>query len=136
MRKYRKKKYCADDCFQPIAVFIMTYVLCLFKIRFKRFAPERHHLHHPQLAARFLKIITFHTFFKLMAHSKPAVSSVAKCALSVREVWDSIPGPVKSAVSPTTRHRCDVSSELCCPGAKPRRWAPQLVTRFGVIRRV
>ena len=25
---------------------------------------------------------------------------------------------------------------LCCPGAKPRRWAPQLVTRFGVIRRV
>ena len=39
-------------------------------------------------------------------------------------------------VSPTTRHRCDVSSELCCPGAKPRRWAPQLVTRFGVIRRV
>ena len=20
------------------------------------------------------------------------------------------------------RHRCDVSSKLCCPGAKPRRW--------------
>ena len=32
-------------------------------------------------------------------------------------------------------HRCDVSSELCCPDAKPRRWAP-LVTRFGVIPRV
>ena len=39
-------------------------------------------------------------------------------------------------VSPTTRHRYDVSSELHCPGAKPRRWAPQLVTRFGVIPRV
>ena len=39
-------------------------------------------------------------------------------------------------MSPTTRHRCDVSSELCSPGAKPRRWAPQLVTRFGVLRRV
>ena len=22
----------------------------------------------------------------------------------------------------TVRHRCDVSSELCCPGAKSRRW--------------
>ena len=34
----------------------------------------------------------------------------------------SIPGPVISdTVSPTARHRCDVSSELCCPGAKPRR---------------
>ena len=38
--------------------------------------------------------------------------------------------------TPTTRHRCGVSSELCSPGARPRRWAPQLVTRFGVIRRV
>ena len=34
------------------------------------------------------------------------------------------------------RHRCDVSSELRSPGAKPRRWAPPLVTRFGVIPRV
>ena len=36
------------------------------------------------------------------------------------------------AVSPTACHRCDVSSELCSPGAKPRRRAPLLVTRFGV----
>ena len=49
--------------------------------------------------------------------------------------FDSRAGQIDT-VSPTTRHRCDVSSELCCPGAKPRRWAPQLVTRFGVIRRV
>ena len=29
--------------------------------------------------------------------------------------------PVRSnTVTPTTCHRCDVSSELCCPGAKPR----------------
>ena len=49
----------------------------------------------------------------------------------------SILRPVKSdTVLPTTRHRCDVSSELCCPVAKPRRWAPPLVTRFGVIPRV
>ena len=31
------------------------------------------------------------------------------------------------------RHRWDVSSELCCRGAKLRRRAPPLVTRFGVI---
>ena len=30
----------------------------------------------------------------------------------------------------------DVSSELCCPGAEPRRWSPALVTRFGVLPRV
>ena len=35
-------------------------------------------------------------------------------------------------MSPTTRHRCDVSSELCCPGAKPRRWA--LATRYTLQR--
>ena len=40
------------------------------------------------------------------------------------------------SVSPTARHRCDVPSELCSPGAKPRKWAPALVTRFGVIPRV
>ena len=35
-----------------------------------------------------------------------------------------------STVSPTARHRCDVSSELCYPGAKQRKWAPPLVTRY------
>ena len=39
-------------------------------------------------------------------------------------------------MSPTARHRCDVSSELCFPGAKPRRWAPPLLTRCGVILRM
>ena len=57
--------------------------------------------------------------------------------LSVRDVFGSILGPLKSdTVSPTARHRCDVSSELCCPGVKLRRWTPPLVTRFGVIPRV
>ena len=37
---------------------------------------------------------------------------------------------------PTARHRCDVPSERCSQGAKPRRWAPPLVTRFGEIPRV
>ena len=42
--------------------------------------------------------------------------------LLVREVWRLIPGLVKpDAVSPTARHRGDVSSELCCPDAKPWR---------------
>ena len=39
-------------------------------------------------------------------------------------------------MSPAARHRCDVSLELCCPGAKSRRWAPPDVTRFGVIPQV
>ena len=47
-----------------------------------------------------------------------------------------IPFRSNHTMSPTTRHRCDVSSELCCPGAKPRRWASPLVTRFNVILRV
>ena len=41
-----------------------------------------------------------------------------------------------SRVSPTARHRCDVSLELYCPGAKPRRWIPPLVTHFRVKTRV
>ena len=40
------------------------------------------------------------------------------------------PGSLKSApVLPTVCHCCDVSSELCGPGAEPRRWVPPLVTR-------
>ena len=39
-------------------------------------------------------------------------------------------------LSPVVRHRCDVSSELCCIGAKLQRWTPSLVTRFGVILQV
>ena len=35
--------------------------------------------------------------FSIKATSSPAVSSVAKRTLSVREVWGSIPGPVKSS---------------------------------------
>ena len=53
------------------------------------------------------------------------VSSVAKRMFSVREAWGSIHGLVKSAQcfkSPTARHCCDVSSELCSPGAKLQRW--------------
>ena len=46
-------------------------------------------------------------------------------------------GSVKSdSVLPTARHSCDVFSELCCSGAKSRRWIPPLVTHFDVITRV
>ena len=52
--------------------------------------------------------------------------------LLVGEVWGSNPKSVKS-----TRccHRGDVSSELCCPSARPQRWAPPLATCFGVMPR-
>ena len=39
-------------------------------------------------------------------------------------------------MSPTDRHLSNVSLELCSPGTKPRRWAPPLVARFGLIPRV
>ena len=62
------------------------------------------------------------------------LAQLLSTSLLMREVWDSIPGLVKSdTVSPTTRHCCDVFSELCCLGAKPRPWSPPLVTRLGVI---
>ena len=49
-------------------------------------------------------------------------------SLLVREDLSSIPGSVKSdTILPTYRHRCDVSSELCCPGATLQRWAPHLL---------
>ena len=34
-----------------------------------------------------------------------------------------------------SRHRCDATSGLCCPGAKPRKWVLPLVARFGVVPR-
>ena len=43
---------------------------------------------------------------------------VVETSLFVREVQGSITGPVKlDTGSLTARHLCDVSSELCCPGA-------------------
>ena len=57
--------------------------------------------------------------------------------IMVLEVWGALPGTIKSdSVLPTVSHRCNVSSKLCCPDAKPRIWAMLLVTRFGVISRV
>ena len=59
------------------------------------------------------------TFIQKMRHRAPAVSSVAKRTLSVREVWGSVPGLVKStqcrlrlatAATPTTRHGCVVQA--------------------------
>ena len=49
-------------------------------------------------------------------------------------MWDSIPGSAKSdAVSPATCLRCDVSSELCCLAAKPRRMM-SLTARYSLRR--
>ena len=50
------------------------------------------------------------------------VDAEAKTLLSVRQLSSSISDLVKSdTVSPTAHHRCDVSVELCCSGAKPRK---------------
>ena len=51
-----------------------------------------------------------------------------------------IPWTVKSdTVLSTARHRCDISSEFEAVSprrySKLRRWAPQLITCFGAIRR-
>ena len=56
-------------------------------------------------------LVTFRHSFLRFAILLKMVSSVCKHKLSVREVYASTPGPVKSAA--TARHRCDVSSELC-----------------------
>ena len=62
------------------------------------------------------------------------VSAVVQDIAIGAEGVGSIPGPVKSdTVSLPARHRCDVSSELCCRGARMRRWAP-LATRFSVLQ--
>ena len=62
------------------------------------------------------------------------LAQLLRTLLSVHEVWGSFPGADKSdTVLPTAWHRCGVSSKLRCPGAKPRRWASPLVTRFSVI---
>ena len=64
--------------------------------------------------------------------------SVVTTSLSVREIWGSRPGPVNSdTVSLATRRRCFISSNFKAVlpglGAKRRKWAPPLVTRFGGI---
>ena len=67
----------------------------------------------------------------------PVSSVVPHLAIGGRDRGFDSYRPVKSdAVSSTARLRCNVSSELCCPGAKPRRWAPPLVVRFGEISSV
>ena len=60
-------------------------------------------------------------FYICKFYNNQPVSSVAERTLSERKVWGLTPRPVKSAVSRAARHRCNVSSELCCLGAKLRR---------------
>ena len=51
----------------------------------------------------------------------------------MRKVLCRLPGGQIGTVSSTARHRCDVFSKVCYPGAKPRRWTPLLVAHFSVI---
>ena len=50
--------------------------------------------------------------------------------------WVQLLAVKSDRVSPTAHYYCDVFFELCCSGAKTRRWIPLLVTRFDVIMRV
>ena len=60
-----------------------------------------------------------------------------RITLSLWQVLGWIPGLFTlDTVSPSARYSCDVSTELHCLGAKPRKLAPLLDTRFGVISRV
>ena len=52
------------------------------------------------------------TFDAVIQKNRP-VSSEVKTSLSVREVWGSRPGSVKSnTMSPVARHRFDISSDF------------------------
>ena len=108
---------------------------------FFKMAGGRMHIPHPTPFYPPLAI-SYRNYQKSLAyfsHLAPLIlfSSVAKRTLSVREVWGSILGPVKSAQSRQRLATVATFLRSCVsPGAKPRRWAPQLVTRFDVIRRV
>ena len=47
-----------------------------------------------------------------------------------------VQSPGRSDWTQCRQRLCNVSSELCSPGTKPRRWIPPFVTRFGVIPQV
>ena len=92
-----------------------------------------------QFACFVSTFIYFFFYFEFDSVSFRRDSSVIETLLSMREIWGLNPGSVKSnTVSPTARHRCDVFSALCCPGAKPwkRAHLSFVVSRFGVITRV
>ena len=76
-------------------------------------------------------------FSERVALVNQTVSSVVKNIAIGAGGLGSIPGSVRSDTAlPTALFCCNISSKLCCPGAKPRRWASLLVIRFGVISRV
>ena len=69
--------------------------------------------------------------FTHVKQTNEPVGVVLKGVALSAEIRGSIPGPLKSdTLSPTVRHRCDVSSELCFPSAKPLRWAQPLVYKL------
>ena len=70
--------------------------------------------------------------FQVFVDYLPVRSVVKKHAIGAAGLGSN-PGSVKLV---RCRHRCDASSELCCPGAKARRWASPLVARFGCFDHV
>ena len=51
-------------------------------------------------------------------------------------VIDKVGRRFDSGVGPTAHHCWDISSEMCHPRVKPRKWILPLVTRFGGMPRV
>ena len=65
-----------------------------------------------------------HCFFSYISSNsdRPLAQLLSAHAIGTGGLrFDSGAGQI-STVSPMARHRCDVSSELCSPGAKSRRW--------------
>ena len=57
-------------------------------------------------------------------------------SLSVREIWGSIPGPVKSDTVANDFPPLHVFLKLCCQRAEPLGLTPPLATCFSAILRV
>ena len=84
--------------------------------------------------AQFPSQVTYPFSFSLKVLAVGAV--VQDLALCAEGSGFDYQGGESNAMSPTALHRCDVFSKLCCPNARPRRWAPLLVTRLDVTPRV
>ena len=77
-----------------------------------------------------------HRLFSRVVIVLPLDVMVKSIAIDVRDhAFDSGTGRMEHSVAKTDLGS-DVSSELCCLGAKPQRWTPSLVTRLGVIPRL
>ena len=96
-------------------------MVCLFYVKQPRFSSNSSNVFcfcgKNNIVASFSSILVVVNY----STDRPVCAVVTDIAVSA-EVWSRIPGSVKSDTAlSTARHRCDVASELCRPGAKPPR---------------